>query len=197
MLKANGLSYKYAPNAPWLVRDFSLTIAPREFVGLMAPSGRGKTTIAKMLAGYLLPMSGSVTVNDSPLPQHGYCPVQMVFQAPEAAINPRWRMAQVLQEGYAPDPQVLSSLGITEAWLTRWPHELSGGELQRFALARVLNPQTRYLVADEMSTMLDAITQAQLWNAVKSFALQHDMGVLVISHESKLLDVLCDRIVTL
>ena len=92
---------------------------------------------------------------------------------------------------------MLAALNIEPLWLTRWPHELSGGELQRFAVARALGPETRYLIADEMTTMLDANTQAQIWRAVLAHARQYQVGVLAISHESPLLARICDRVLTL
>jgi peptide/nickel transport system ATP-binding protein len=69
--------------------------------------------------------------------------VQLVFQNPELAVNPRWRIDRILREGHPPQLHHLDALGIHPGWLTRYPHELSGGELQRVAIARVLNRQTR------------------------------------------------------
>lgn len=197
MLEGERLAFRYDPCCPWVLRDFSITVAPGEIVGLSGPSGQGKTTLAKILAGYMRPVEGQVRVDGQPLPQHGYCPVQLIFQHPELAINPRWRMAQVLNEGYAPSPDLLAALNIETNWLTRWPHELSGGELQRFAVARALGPQTRYLIADEMTTMLDASTQAQIWHVVLDHARRYRVGVLAISHEQPLLARICDRLLTL
>ena len=84
-----------------------------------------------------------------------------------------------------------------EEWLTRWPHELSGGELQRFCVARSLGPDTRFLIADEMTTMLDAITQAQIWRAVLEIAKKREMGIVVVSHDMKLIQRLCQRVIEL
>lgn len=79
-------------------------------------------------------------------------------------------MEDILNEGWKPDEKLLSSLGIEKEWFRRWPHELSGGELQRFCIARSFGPNTRFLIADEMTTMLDAITQAQIMHAVLNIA---------------------------
>lgn len=193
MLTGEKLAFRYAPHAPWIVDDVSLAIAPGEIVGLSGPSGRGKTTLAKLLGGYLRPHSGRIMVNNRSLPARGYCPVQLIFQHPELTANPRWRIAQILDEGHRPSPALMDALGLDRGWLTRWPHELSGGELQRVAVARALGPRTRYLLADEMTAMLDANTQAQIWHAVLDHARQHDVGVLVISHDAPLLARLCTR----
>jgi len=197
MLEAEHIGFRYGPHRPWILQDVTITVAPGEIVGLSGPSGRGKTTLAKILAGYLQPQVGQVRVDGHPLPRRGYCPVQLIFQHPELAINPRWRMVQVLTESHIPSREILADLNIEPGWLTRWPHELSGGELQRFAVARALGPQTRYLIADEITTMLDAITQAQIWQTVLAYARRHNVGVLAISHDRSLLARICDRVLTL
>lgn len=197
MLIGNQLSFRYDPRHPWILRNFNIAIAPGEIVGLMGASGFGKTTLGKLLAGYLPPVEGEVTVNNRPLPLRGYAPVQLIFQNPELAVNPRWRIGKILQEGRIPTPDLLDALGIYKSWLRRYPHELSGGELQRIAVARVLNAATHYLIADEMTAMLDANTQALIWQAVLNYARTHEVGLLVISHEFALLKRLCDRIIDL
>ncbi|MGG6298055.1 ABC transporter ATP-binding protein [Leptolyngbya sp. AN02str] len=195
MLVGKQLTFRYTPRHPWILRNFHVAIAPGEVVGLMGPSGFGKTTLGKLLAGYLTPTTGSVTINSQALPLRGYAPVQLIFQNPELAVNPRWRIRQILQEGNNPTPNLLEALGIHPTWLNRYPHELSGGELQRIAVARALTPATRYLIADEMTAMLDANTQALIWQAVLHYTHTHQIGLLVISHESALLKRLSDRII--
>ncbi len=195
MLKAEHLSFRYARHSRWVFRDVSLELHPGEIIGLSGPSGSGKTTLGKVLAGYLQPVEGSVSLDGAPLPGSGYCPVQLIFQHPELAINPRWRMKQVLEEGFSPSPALLHALGVEPGWLTRWPHELSGGELQRFAMARALGPGTRYLIADEITTMLDANTQAQLWQVIIRHTKERSLGVLVISHDALLLRRVCGRVI--
>ncbi|MBR4318779.1 MAG: ABC transporter ATP-binding protein, partial [Oscillospiraceae bacterium] len=82
-------------------------------------------------------------------------------------------------------------------WLNRFPNELSGGELQRFCVARVLSPKTEFIIADEMSTMLDAITQAQIWSVLLKKVKERNLGLLVITHNTALVEKLCTRIVNL
>ena len=194
MLKGEGLWFRYRAQLPWVVQDRSLTVAPGQVVGLMAPSGYGKTTLGKLLAGFLAPTRGPITLDEQPLPTQGYCPVQLVCQNPELAVNPRWRIDRILREGHPPQLHYLDALGIHPGWLTRYPHELSGGELQRVAIARVLNRQTRYLIADEMTAMLDANTQALIWQVILEFARQNQVGVIAISHDRPLLERLCHSV---
>ncbi|AST90696.1 ABC transporter ATP-binding protein [Sutcliffiella cohnii] len=195
-LKAENVSFRYGNNTP-LFENVTLEVNEDEIVGIVAPSGFGKTTLCKILAGYESPSTGEVTLGGSPLPVVGYHPVQLVFQHPEKAINPRWKMGQVLSESGEQDQEILQMLGIQKEWLKRWPNELSGGELQRFCIARALASHTRFLIADEMTTMLDAITQAQIWQAVMEIAKKRKIGIIVVSHDESLIQKLCQRVIRL
>ena len=88
-------------------------------------------------------------------------------------------------------------MGIEKSWMTRWPIELSGGELQRFCIARILGPETKFLICDEISAMLDVITQAQIWRILLEEAERRKMGMLVITHNRALAERVCSRIVLL
>lgn len=193
-LEAINLYFRYG-NGRWILRNTDFTINPGEIVGLVGPSGCGKTTLARILAGYEKPHKGTVFVDGAASPIQGYNPVQLVFQHPEKSVNPRWTMQKTLYEGWHPNESILMSLGIENEWLSRWPNELSGGELQRFCVARALGPQTKYLIADEMTTMLDAITQAQIWQVVLEEVQKRNLGVILVSHERSLADRLCSRII--
>lgn len=193
MLEAKNLAYRYGKHCSWLFDDLDLQIMPGETVGISGPSGRGKSTLAKILAGYLLPDRGSVMIGDQPVQGSGHCPVQLLFQHPELAVNPRWKIGKILQEGGEPTAHLCQDLGIEPAWLGRYPHELSGGELQRVCLARALSSNTRYLLCDEMTSMLDALTQAHIWQIIIDIARKRELGLLVISHDTTLLARLCCR----
>ena len=82
-------------------------------------------------------------------------------------------------------------------WLSRYPHELSGGELQRFCIARALAANPRYLVADEVSTMLDALTQAQIWRFLMDETSRRGIGLVFVSHSPALTDRIATRVVRL
>jgi len=191
-LEAKNISFRYG-TGPWIIHNLSLSILPGDVVGLSGPSGCGKTTLARLLTGYWPTDAGTVLLDGQPLPRSGYCPAQLVSQHPEQAVNPRWRLLDTLQEGYFPDEALLLDLGIKKEWLRRWPNELSAGELQRFCVARALGPKTRFLLADEMTTMLDAVTQAQIWRAVLKIAGERRLGVLVTSHDEQLIKRLCNK----
>ena len=92
---------------------------------------------------------------------------------------------------------IIQRLGIEEDWMDRYPGELSGGELQRFCIARALGRRTKILLADEISAMLDLITQSQMWNFLLEEAGGREIGMVVVSHSEELLDRVCTRIMEL
>lgn len=194
-LKGENLSFKYK-NGDYIFENINIEIAIGERVGLVAKSGTGKSTLAKVLAGYEKPDKGSVLIDGKPISKKSYNPVQLIYQHPEKSINPRWKMKAVLEESGPIDWEIAQALGIKEDWLERYPIELSGGELQRFAVCRALKKeQTKFLIADEVSTMLDVITQAQIWHVILEEA--KDLGMLVITHNIHLAQKICTRIINL
>ena len=196
-LEARKIGFRYSDRSGWILKDVSLKVKSGEKLALVGPSGYGKSTLSKILSGYLLPDFGQVLLDGKPLPSKGYCPVQLIYQHPEQAVNPRWKMSNILKESWQPDEALLKQMGIEPEWMQRRPSELSGGELQRFCIARVLGPQTKFLICDEISTMLDVITQAQIWQLILRVATQNHLGLIVITHNRPLAEKVCDRIIEL
>lgn len=194
MVEVNGISYRYQRSEQLFTR-VDLNIHPGEVVGLYGKSGSGKTTMAKIIAGYLSPAEGEVSVDGIHYPIKGAHPVQLIWQHPEKAVNPRWRMGQTLAEAGQLESGLLDKFKINDEWLHRYPSQLSSGELQRFCLARALGSNTNYLIADEMTTMLDAINQAEIWHTVLQLAEERNLGILAISHEKYLLQQISNRII--
>jgi len=194
MLEGDSLSFQYRSNADWIFHQACISIAPGQILGLRGPSGCGKTTFGKILSGFLNPVSGYIRVDGMPLPAKGCCPVQLISQHPELSVNPKWRIRKIIQEGNLHTDAMVKELGLDPEWMIRFPHEVSGGELQRIIFARALGPCTRYLIADEISTMLDALTQAQIWDMLLHHARRKNIGVLAISQDNALLEKVCDRV---
>lgn len=199
ILQAEHLTFSYRRRKQeCILQDYSLSITSGERVGLRAPSGRGKTTLCRLLAGYEKPQQGKVLLNGKALSSfRGVCPVQMVWQHPETVVDPLLQLGVTLNEAGKPEERLLKELHIEEGWLKRYPSELSGGELQRFCLARALHPDTRFLLCDEITAMLDLVTQAQIWNFLLEEGKRRDLGMLIVSHDDALLQKVCTRIETL
>lgn len=197
LLEVKNVSYRYNKSSPWILEDVSFTIDSKERVALVGPSGYGKSTLAKIISGYIKPEKGEILWDGKPLPKNVYCPIQMIYQHPEKSVNLRWKMAKILNEAWEVDNNILQEMGIEKSWFNRWPNELSGGELQRFCIARVLGPETKFLVCDEISTMLDVITQAQIWNFLLKISKKNELGMLVVTHNMELANRVCDRIIEL
>ena len=192
-LKAENISFSYNKKRE-ILKDVSLSVNSNQIIGLIGDSGSGKSTLCKIMAGYISHYSGNVTLDGKKIPDKDYYPVQLIFQHPEKTMNPKWKMEKVLNEAWAPTRELKDTFGLKDTWLTRWPSELSGGELQRFSIIRALNPKTRFIIADEISTMLDAVTQVQIWEALIKHCKANNIGILAVSHDPELLEVICDEI---
>lgn len=193
-LKAENISFSYNKKRE-ILKDVSLSVKSDQIIGLIGDSGSGKSTLCKIMAGYIDNYKGNVTIDGSPIPDKDYYPVQLIFQHPEKTMNPKWKMKKVLNESWTPTQDLKDTFGLKDEWLTRWPNELSGGELQRFSILRALNPKTKFIIADEISTMLDAVTQVQIWQSLIKHCKANNIGILAVSHDEELLEVICDDII--
>ena len=191
MLEVQDITFSYQKNGNQILEHVNLSVGPEERLGILAPSGYGKTTLLKIISGYISPDAGRILVDGELLPQKGYCPVQLIWQHPQEAVNPRRKMKTVLEEGGVLDERLIHGLGIEKEWMERYPGELSGGELQRFCIARALGEKTSFLLADEITAMLDLITQSQIWNFLLEEVRSREIGLLVVSHSEPLLQRIC------
>ena len=194
MLDVKNLSYRYGMNAP-VLQNISLHIADGERLALLGSSGRGKSTLALLLAGYLPLQEGSIALDGAALPKGGYNPIQLIYQHPEKAMDPRWKVKDSLSEVWDVPDELLRAIGAEPDWLTRWPNELSGGQLQRLSILRALSPKTRVLIADEITASLDPITQAQIWSVILQEVEKHNMILIAITHNEALAQRICTRMI--
>lgn len=198
LLEAHGLSFAYAAKEP-LFADVELTVRANERVALLGASGAGKTTLCRVLAGYMEPSAGSVRVEGASAGERGRSPrrVQLISQHPEKAFDPRMRMEASLAEAGDFDApwtqELLECFGIHRGWLDRLPHELSGGELMRFCLVRAFMTRPAILICDESTAMLDLVTQAELWRQILHLQVQMRFGLIFVSHHPALVRRIATR----
>jgi peptide/nickel transport system ATP-binding protein len=190
LLETKNLGFRYGGEEtrnryPWIFRGVNLAFGSGCRVALLGDSGSGKTTLGKLLARYENPSEGEVVLPGAVFGKGCY-PVQLILQHPETAVNPRFKMRDTLDEGGTLGSELLDRLGIERAWLDRYPLELSGGELQRFCIARALGPATRFIIADEITAMFDLITQAQIWEALLGEIQERNIGLIAITHDRAL-----------
>jgi peptide/nickel transport system ATP-binding protein len=215
LVEARGLTKEYPCDGgvTRVVDDVSFAILPGETLGLVGESGSGKSTVARMLLRLIEPTGGEVLFAGQPLPPASSARLrdlrrrmQIVFQDPYAALNPRMRVHQILLEPFkihreAPAGgtrvrlrELLHSVGLDESALMRYPHEFSGGQRQRINIARALALRPHFLVLDEPVSALDVSVGAQVINLLRD--LQRTLGLtyLFISHSMPLVRYLCDRV---
>lgn len=197
ILAAKDISFGYKQGVT-ILENFQLRVENHERVGILAPSGFGKTTLCQILAGYIKPQKGQVLLDGQDIHKlKGYCPVQMIWQHPEKAVNPRLRIKDTIAEGDEIEDRIIDGLGIERDWFNRFPGELSGGEVQRFCIARALGKRTQFIIADEISTMLDLITQSQIWNFLLQEVARRKLGLIAVTHSQALMDHIATRQVVL
>ncbi len=183
-------------------------------MGLVGESGCGKTTLGQLLVKLLEPSGGKIYFKDRDITGLNGKKVfdlrrrmQIVFQHPESAFNPRMRVYDSMAEpvrihGLAENRQVekdiiyhsLKEVGIEKELLGRYPRELSGGQIQRLALARVLILKPEFVVADEPTSMLDVSVQAQVLELMQKLKQDYGITMLFISHDLEVVRCISDRL---
>ena len=186
----------------------SIFLQKGKTLGLLGQSGSGKSTLGQMMVGLLKPDSGELffygKLLSYPIRGQARRRIQILFQHPEVSFNPQLTLRQSLVEPFKlmgkpfDDGAILSVIepfGLHAEHLSRYPGELSGGELQRAALARVTVLEPEMILLDEPTSMLDVITQAQMIDFLRRYQQQHQTAYLFITHSTALAEQFCDEIV--
>ena len=191
----------------------SITVKKGETYGLVGESGCGKSTVGRLIAGLEPPSGGAIELDGRDLATlkgrdavRIHRDVQMMFQDSYAAMDPRMRIDQILAEPMSIQKtgnarqiaerimEILEQVGLTEEILDRYPHEFSGGQLQRIGFARSLTLAPDLIVADEPVSALDVSVQAQVLNLMKDLQAELGLSYLFISHDLAVVQYMADRI---
>lgn len=197
--------------------DISLDIPEGKCLGILGESGSGKSTMGRVLCGLLKPDKGQVSVNGRSV----YCDragrqalqqvMSVVFQDYTTSVNPRFQVMDIIGEGlmvYAHRSKVavdkkketiklLETVGLGQLYMERYPHELSGGQLQRVCIARALACQPQVILFDEAISSLDAHTQVQIMDLLQEIKEQRGLTYIFITHDLTSVTYLCDEVVFL
>ena len=191
------------------VDDVSISLGPGETLALVGESGSGKSTLGRLLVGLERPDAGTVLYDGRSLAEMSRADlevfrrnVQIVFQDPQASLNPRMTvgsaLAEVLRvhgtEGDTTLPVLLERVGLSPGAATRYPHEFSGGQRQRIGIARALAVRPSIIIADEPVSALDVSVQAKILGLLLELQRDLGLGYLFISHDLAVVRRIADRV---
>jgi peptide/nickel transport system ATP-binding protein len=199
------------------VKEASFAIGTNEFIGVVGESGSGKSTIAKLVIGLERPSSGRIELDGVEIGRSSeearqlrLATMQMVFQDPQSALNPRRRVASIVTQvleaatpGTSSDDrlararELLAEVGLSAELASRYPSQLSGGQKQRVNIARALCATPKLLLADEIVSGLDVSVQAQLIALLRRLRQELSFAMLLISHDLAVVRNLCDRVLVM
>ncbi|WP_374109874.1 ABC transporter ATP-binding protein [Pelomonas sp. CA6] len=214
LLEARDLGRRHGPD--WVLRGVDLRLAAGESLGIVGESGAGKSTLARLLMALERPDAGSVHWSGTPvdvLPaaalRRQRAAMQMVFQDPYGSLDPRWRVGRSLAEPLLLLPaldaaaraarvaEVLADVGLEPDAARRYPHQFSGGQRQRLAIARALATRPRLIVADEPTSALDVSVQAQVLELLRALQRRLGLSLVVVSHDLAVVELLCEQTLVL
>ena len=197
------------------VQGVNFSLYPHETLGIVGESGSGKSTVAKMITRLTDATDGQILLHGKDITRlkgralrEAYRSFQMVFQSPMSSFDPRRTLGdgigESLRSAGRPKKEIenrvrelLIQCGLTEDFAQKYPHEVSGGQCQRAAIARALAIQPELLICDEATSALDVTVQKQIIELLRTLQKQHGMSYLFICHNLALVQEFCDRVVVM
>ncbi|WP_309739476.1 ABC transporter ATP-binding protein [Chamaesiphon sp. OTE_20_metabat_361] len=214
---AQGIFGKNFQQYNWAVNDISFDVYPGETLGLVGESGCGKSTLARTIMRLIEPQQGAIKFNNADITQlRGESmqilrrELQIIFQNPFSALNPRMNIGDLIIEPLVIHQTVknkakrqeraaelLKRVGLSPDYLTSYPHQLSGGQRQRVCIARALVLDAKFIICDESVSALDVSVQAQVLNLLKELQAERNLTYIFISHDLGVVKFMSDRIMVM
>ena len=194
-----------------ILNDINFSIDAGECLGVVGRSGCGKSTLAKIIARFIPADGGEIFLCGQNITAEKnlksvYAKMQMIFQLPEESFDPRKTLGQSIAEPLKNfnfkniDERIknlLAEVGLTPDFVEKYPHEVSGGQCQRAAIARAISISPKLLICDEATSALDVTTQAQIINLLNKLRTEKQIAMLFITHDLKLLERIGDKVLKL
>jgi peptide/nickel transport system ATP-binding protein len=214
---AQGVFGKDRQQYTWAVNDISFAVYPGETLGLVGESGCGKSTLARTILRLIEPQQGSIEFYGKNITKlRGEAmqilrrELQIIFQNPFSALNPRMNICDLIIEPLVIHQTVkskaqrqeraeylLQRVGLNPDYLTSYPHQLSGGQRQRVCIARALALNPKFIICDESVSALDVSVQAQVLNLLKELQSEFNLTYIFISHDLSVVKFMSDRIMVM
>ncbi len=177
-------------------------------LGIVGRSGCGKSTLARIIARFIPADGGQIILDGQDITntknlKSVYAKMQMIFQLPEDSFDPRrtlgWSIAEPLRNFNfknidAEIKNLLAEVGLTPDFVERYPHEVSGGQCQRAAIARAISISPKLLICDEATSALDVTTQTQIVKLLRRLCTEKKLAMLFITHDFKILNEISDKV---
>lgn len=203
LFEAKDLTKKYDKT---VLNHLDFSIDEGEVVGIIGVSGCGKSTLARLVSGIEKPSSGSLLYQGKTVDfKKSRKDIQLILQNSIESFSPRMKIKQFLYEPYHLNKKeamtaikkILEQVGMDETCLGKYPHELSGGQLQRISIARALIIQPQLLICDEITSSLDQVIQRDIIELLKQCVYKYHISILFISHDLSLVHEFCHQILVL
>ena len=190
--------------------DVDFTLGDGEILGIVGESGSGKSTLLKQISGLETPDSGEILLSGKPLAKkrtlEDYRTIQMIFQDAVGSFHPRRKIVASIRESVhnlcgrsaEPDLEGLCAIvGLDPSLAERYPRNLSGGQCQRFAIARAVAVEPKILLCDEVTSALDVSSQAQVLKLLSDIVRERHMSAIFVSHDLAVVSTICDRVMVM
>ncbi|OCG63212.1 peptide ABC transporter ATP-binding protein [Gilliamella sp. wkB18] len=196
-----------------IIKDVSLSLYQGECLGIVGESGSGKSTLGKLILGLEKPDSGKIYFNGQDIGQRAWRKSPMrreisaVFQDYNASVNPYFTIAEIVAEPIDIYQkltviqrkkriiELLEQVGLNESFYHRFPHEVSGGQLQRICIARAIACSPKFILFDEAVSSLDISVQAQILSLLVDLQKQLNLTAIFITHDLTTITYLCNRVI--